>query len=252
MSWVIYKHTLLVGEREGWSYIGQTSKDNPKQRWSNGNGYRDNPFFFADIQKYGWDAFSHEIIEDSIPTATATDKAECYWISYYRTFVGFDDCKGYNLTPGGASYQCRITNSNNESLLVWNADVDQYLSDGWWLMDAREYKRWFRQNSEAYVREKQIKREKYNQNLEIERQKQRDYYASTAEKQRQRSRDAYKKNGKERYQKNKVNRRASGQAYYNKVKDTEEYKKRHAEANKRWREKKLLQMSNLESKEEAC
>ena len=246
MSWVIYKHTLLVGDHKGWSYIGQTSKANPNRRWGNGNNYKGNSLFYNAIQKYGWDAFSHEIIEDSITTRAAANKAEHYWIDHYRTFVGFPDCKGYNLTPGGGSFQYRITNNNNETLLVWDAEVDQYLPNGWRIMNNAEYKRWFRQNSDAYSREKQIKREKYNQNIEAERQKQRDYYASTAEKQRQRCRDAYKKNGKERYQKNKANRLASNKIYYDKNRDTEEYKKRHAEANKRWYEKKRLLESSKE------
>lgn len=242
MSWAIYKHTLLAEDSEhyGWSYIGQTSKANPARRWGkDGNGYQASSFFYAEIQKYGWEAFSHEILEDLILTQADANKAEQYWIAYYRTFVGFTDCKGYNLTPGGNNCQYRITNSNNESLLVWDADLDRYFRDGWRVMNGAEYKKWFRQNSDAYVREKQIKREKYNQNIETERQKQRDYYADNSEKIRQRCRDNYAKNGKERYQNNKANRQASNKAYYDRIKDTPEYKKKHAEANKRWREKKL-------------
>ena len=247
MSWTIYKHTLLVGEHKGWSYIGQTSKTNPKQRWGkDGANYiknGKNNFFANAIQKYGWDSFSHEVLEEDIQTSTAANKAEQYWIAQYRTFVGFSDCKGFNSTPGGGSYQYRITNNNNETLLVWDAEIDQYLNAGWWVMDLREYKRWFRRTSASYVLEKQRKREAYQQNIEAERQKQRDYYTENAEKMRQRSKDNYKKNGKERYQNNKINRQTSNKAYYDKVKNTEEFKKKHAEANKRWREKKLLKQN---------
>lgn len=246
MAWVIYKHTLLVGDHKGWSYIGQTSKANPEYRWGKGNNYKSNSFFYAEIQKHGWDAFSHEILEKDIPTRTAANKAEQYWIDHYRTFVGFDDCKGFNLTPGGGSHQYRITNSANETTLAWEAELDKYLLDGWWIMDPLEYKRWFRRNSASYVLEKQRKREAYQQNIEVERQKQRDYYAENAEKMRQRGRDSYKKDGKERYRKNRSNRLASNKAYRDKLKDTAEYKKRHAEANKRWLEKKRLLASSLE------
>ena len=247
MAWVIYKHTLLVGDRKGWSYIGQTSKTKPERRWgSGGNNYKKNSFFYAEIQKHGWDAFSHEILEEGITTRTAANKAEQYWIDHYRTFVGFDDCKGFNLTPGGGSYQYRITNSVNETILAWEAELDKYLLAGWWIMDPLEYKRWFRRNSESYVLEKQRKREAYQQNIEAGRQKQRDYYAENAEKIRQRSRDAYKKDGKERYQKNRASRLASNKAYYAKLKDTAEYKQKHAEANKKWWEKKRLLESNRE------
>ena len=243
MSWTIYKHTLLVGEHKGWSYIGQTSKAKPEYRWGKGNNYKKNSFFYAEIQKHGWNAFSHEILEDNLLTRTAANKAEQYWIAYYRTFVGFDDCKGFNLTPGGGSYQYRIINADNETLLAWDAELDTYLESGWHIMDPLEYKRWFRRTSDTYAKQKQKKRELYNDNIEVERQKQRSYYAATAEKQRQRSRDNYKKNGKERYQNNKIARLASNKAYRNKVKDTPEFKEKHAEANKRWREKKLLEQS---------
>lgn len=236
---------MLIGEHKGWSYIGQTSKKNLKSRWGkNGTNYisKGKTTFFANaIQKYGWNNFSHEILEENIQTQTAANKAEQYWIDYYRTFVGFPDCRGFNSTPGGGSYQYRITNSNSETLLVWDAEVDNYLKTGWWIMDPHEYKRWFRRTSTAYVLEKQRKREAYQQNIEVERQKQRDYYTENADKICQRSRDNYKKNGKERYQKNRTNRLASSKTYYNKVRDTEEFKKKHAEANKRWRERKLLE-----------
>jgi len=33
-------------------YVGQTQ--NTKQRWNNGNGYKDNPKMHRDIMKYGW------------------------------------------------------------------------------------------------------------------------------------------------------------------------------------------------------
>ena len=101
----IYKHTNLV--HEGWSYIGQTTYD-VKQRWKqNGHGYEKSYVFRKAIEKYGWENFSHEIIEDNIPI-DKLDEREKYWISYFHTYVGDENSKGYNMTKGGNVGRGRI------------------------------------------------------------------------------------------------------------------------------------------------
>lgn len=74
----IYKHTNLI--HKGWSYIGQTIYD-IDVRWKNGHGYDKCLVFKAAIEKYGWDNFSHEIIEENIPVSQLDDR-EQYWIAY--------------------------------------------------------------------------------------------------------------------------------------------------------------------------
>lgn len=46
-------------------YVGITHLE-AKLRWSNGTGYIQNKKFYTDIQLYGWDGFSHEIIKDNL------------------------------------------------------------------------------------------------------------------------------------------------------------------------------------------
>lgn len=46
-------------------YYGITSQ-NPSQRWSNGKGYKNNPYFSHAIEKYGWDNFTHSIIYNGL------------------------------------------------------------------------------------------------------------------------------------------------------------------------------------------
>ena len=56
-KWCVYKHT---SPSKG-VYI-RITKQNPVIRWSNGSGYKRNPYFYKAIQKYGWDNFKHEIL----------------------------------------------------------------------------------------------------------------------------------------------------------------------------------------------
>ena len=97
MSWIIYKHTNI---ENGKVYIGQT-KQILKDRWWNGKGYSNNPYFQNAISKYSWSGFKHEIIEDNIQTQEKANEREMYWIDFYKSFIGFDNCNGYNLTKGG-------------------------------------------------------------------------------------------------------------------------------------------------------
>lgn len=100
----IYKHTNLI--HKGWSYIGQTIYD-INTRWKFGHGYDKCLAFKRAIDKYGWDNFAHEIIEDNIPVEKLDDR-ERYWIQYYHTYVGDPECKGYNMTIGGRVNRGRI------------------------------------------------------------------------------------------------------------------------------------------------
>ena len=98
--WIIYKHTNRIN---GKVYIGQTQQI-PSFRWKNGQGYlhqgQDSVFARA-ISKYGWDHFEHEILESNIKTKKQANKREIFWIKYYRSYVGFEDANGYNMTLGG-------------------------------------------------------------------------------------------------------------------------------------------------------
>lgn len=109
MSWLIYKHTLRAEcPHYGWSYIGQTCQE-PEKRWgSNGNGYTGSHtqngqlvVFAKAIEEYGWENFSHEILEEDIKTFEEASLREQYWINFYHTYVNDPDCAGYNMTRGG-------------------------------------------------------------------------------------------------------------------------------------------------------
>ena len=49
--------------------------------------------------KHGVKAFKFEVLEEC-PEEELNER-EIYWIAKLRTYVGFKDCNGYNLTTGG-------------------------------------------------------------------------------------------------------------------------------------------------------
>lgn len=92
-NYCVYCHTNKIN---GKKYIGITSQK-PKNRWRNGQGYRNNEFFYRAIEKYGWHNFSHEILYTDLSKTDAED-IEVKLIAEYKTT---DNQNGYNIEPGG-------------------------------------------------------------------------------------------------------------------------------------------------------
>ena len=91
----VYMHTCLKNNKK---YIGITRQE-PKKRWKNGNGYCKSLFFHNAIKKYGWDNFKHEIILCNL-TKEEAEMFEIEMIKYYKT----QDRKfGYNIDSGGGA-----------------------------------------------------------------------------------------------------------------------------------------------------
>lgn len=91
-EYCVYCHTNRVN---GKKYIGITCMS-PKKRWANGNGYNGMILGRA-IKKYGWDAFSHEILFNDLSEEEARSK-EIYLIEKYQTC---NPKYGYNQSVGG-------------------------------------------------------------------------------------------------------------------------------------------------------
>lgn len=60
-EYCVYMHTFPNGK----VYIGQT-KQNPKYRFKNGNGYKGCTYVYSAIKKYGWENIKHEILIDNL------------------------------------------------------------------------------------------------------------------------------------------------------------------------------------------
>ena len=90
-EYCIYMHRNKVNNK---LYIGQTN--NPKKRWYPSN-YAHNQYFYAAIQKYGWDNFEHIILLEHLTLEEANQK-EVEFIALYNTT---NRTYGYNIALGG-------------------------------------------------------------------------------------------------------------------------------------------------------
>lgn len=96
---IIYKATNKVN---GKVYIGKTvQKLNNRKRkhfYCAEKGMKN--IFYNSIRKHGKDNFYFEQIDYAQNREELSEK-ESYWINYYRSYIGFEDCNGYNMSLGG-------------------------------------------------------------------------------------------------------------------------------------------------------
>jgi group I intron endonuclease len=97
MKGYIYKHTSPSGK----GYIGQTYQE-PQDRWKNGTGYNKNHrAIYAAIQKYGWENFTSEILEEvETDSIQELNRLEEKYIIAHNTLAP----NGYNLKTHGENH----------------------------------------------------------------------------------------------------------------------------------------------------
>lgn len=92
-KYCVYMHIAPNGKK----YIGATSIK-PSERWGgSGQRYKNNPLFYHDILKFGWEQFEHIIIKDNL----TADEAELLEIDTIKKYSTTDKNKGYNYQNGG-------------------------------------------------------------------------------------------------------------------------------------------------------
>lgn len=88
----IYYIYCFTCKTTGKKYIGQTFHGSRRCKAAN---YTKCIKFYSAIQKYGWEDFSQEILEDNLTLEEANIKEE-YYIKLYNTVL-----EGYNIKSGG-------------------------------------------------------------------------------------------------------------------------------------------------------
>lgn len=96
-DYCVYAH---INKINGKIYVGQTCQK-PEKRWKSGHGYREQPYFWKAIQKYGWDGFEHEVIASNL-TKEESDSFEMLLISKLNLL---NRDYGYNLNEGGSHWR---------------------------------------------------------------------------------------------------------------------------------------------------
>ena len=137
MKYIVYKHITPCGK----IYIGQTKGTMTKRAGSGGIFYKQCPYFYHAIKKYGWDNIEHIIVSDNLSKKEA-DYLEKYMISYYNTM---DSRYGYNLTKGGDGVEGR-TVSEETRTKIKNAQKGRHYSV------ATEYKKGHTFNEETLAK----------------------------------------------------------------------------------------------------
>ena len=92
-QWIIYCHTSPDGKK----YIGRTSGKLSVRSGATGNRYRQNERFYSDIKRFGWDSFSHEVL-DVCDSESKSMELEIYYIKKYDST---NPDNGYNKSVGG-------------------------------------------------------------------------------------------------------------------------------------------------------
>lgn len=100
---IIYKITNKINNKV---YIGLTTQT-VETRWKQhiqtafSENHPDSQTIFKKaIRKYGPDNFKIEVIDEA-NNLEDLKKLEQYWIKYYNSYIGWDNCQGYNSTYGG-------------------------------------------------------------------------------------------------------------------------------------------------------
>ena len=92
-EYTVYCHT---NKTNGKKYVGVTSQ-NVTDRWQNGKHYSRHKNFYADILKYGWDNFEHQILY----TKLIKSKAEKIEKDLIKKWELTNNLYGYNVRNGG-------------------------------------------------------------------------------------------------------------------------------------------------------
>ena len=103
--YTVYVHISPSGKR----YYGLTCRQ-VKKRWLNGMGYIKNEHFYRAIQKYGRDAFKHEIVAEGLTREEACALEESLIAEHHTQDYRF----GYNISAGGEAN--RLAQSSKDKI----------------------------------------------------------------------------------------------------------------------------------------
>ena len=116
MAYTVYCHT---NKHNGKRYVGVTSQ-NPYDRWQNGKHYKRHKRFWYDIELYGWEEFTHEIIYTGLTEKEAVVEEKRLIKKWNLTNPKY----GYNVYCGGQIV--KVSEQTREKLSVLNSGENNH------------------------------------------------------------------------------------------------------------------------------
>lgn len=124
MIYCIYKATNILNNKV---YIGYTNNLESRINEHRVACNHYNFTFYKSIKKYGWVNFKWEIIYQSKDKDYCKNVMEKYFINEYRSYIGFIDTNGYNMTLGGEGNSGQKTKEHIEK--ISNSNTGKKRSD---------------------------------------------------------------------------------------------------------------------------
>lgn len=106
--WSIYVHT----SPEGKSYVGRTTQNISTRSGTQGQRYRANERFWNDIQRFGWDSFTHKVLA----VCENEEESMRLEIKYIAEYNSTNPDNGYNRSVGGYPCNKGYTNEDRKRL----------------------------------------------------------------------------------------------------------------------------------------
>ena len=131
-----YKIYVHINKINGKMYIGQTCQT-IQARWKDGRGYKESPYFWNAIQKYGWDTFEHIVLMENLSLEEANIFEEELIKKYnttnrnfgYNVYYGGDNCKKPLSTKQKLSQYKYYGKDNPNYQHYWTDEMKQLLRE---------------------------------------------------------------------------------------------------------------------------
>lgn len=98
-------------------------------RWHRGEGYKNSTLFYKAICKYGWESFSHDILESGEWTKEEVNEKEKYYIALFHANQRE---YGYNILEGGNCELSDLAKAGYKKYIKEHPErIQQSLSNMW-------------------------------------------------------------------------------------------------------------------------
>jgi group I intron endonuclease len=110
-GYTVYCHT---NKHNGKKYVGVT-KQSPYDRWQNGKHYKRHSRFWADIERYGWEDFTHEILFTGLSKEEASYQEKRLIDKWDLTNpeVGYNALQGGKIVETSESARVKLSEHNS-------------------------------------------------------------------------------------------------------------------------------------------